>query len=189
MNIRTFEGITPEIHASVYLDPLSLVLGRVKIAAESSLWPYAVARGDVQTIEIGARTNVQDHAMLHVTHNGRYSQGGRALVIGDAVTIGHHATLHACTVEHHCLIGIGAVILDGAHLESHVLLAAGSLVPPNKRLCGGYLWRGNPVQQARPLTEEEREFFEYSANQYVLLAQQHQKSSHSVTRDMIQNGS
>ncbi|OUD13242.1 gamma carbonic anhydrase family protein [Thioflexithrix psekupsensis] len=188
MSIRRFEDITPQIDPSAYLDSLSLVLGRVKIAAQASLWPYAVARGDVQSIEIGARTNVQDHAMLHVTHDGRYSPGGRALVIGDAVTIGHHATLHACTIEHHCLIGIGAVVLDGAHLESYVLLAAGSLVPPNKRLCGGYLWRGNPVQQARPLTEQEREFFDYSANQYVLLAQRHQQASVVISRDAAAHG-
>ncbi len=173
MTIRRFEKFTPQIADSAYVDPLALIIGQVTIGEQASIWPQVVARGDVQAIHIGARTNVQDNAVLHVTHDGPYSVGGRALNIGEAVTVGHQATLHACTVEHHCLIGVGAIVLDGAHLEPYVLLGAGSLVPPNKRLTGGYLWRGNPVQQARPLTEKELAFFDYSANQYVRLAQRH----------------
>ncbi|MEZ5673394.1 MAG: gamma carbonic anhydrase family protein [Thiotrichaceae bacterium] len=132
-----------------------------------------LSRGDVQRISIGARTNIQDAAVLHVSHDSQYCPGGRELWIGSDVTVGHQAVLHACTVEAHCLVGIQAVILDGARLEPYTLLAAGSLVPPNKVLEGGYLWRGNPIQKARPLTEQEHHFLEYSAQHYVKLAQRH----------------
>jgi len=173
MSIRNFQNYYPRLATTTYIDPFALVIGQVTMGEHSSVWPMAVIRGDVQSITIGNRTNIQDHAMLHVSHDGPYCPGGRALVIGDDITIGHHATLHACTIEHHCLIGIGAVILDGAVLQPYTLLAAGSLVSPHKVLEGGYLWRGSPAQRSRPLTAQEMEYFAYSANHYVHLAQQH----------------
>jgi len=120
-----------------------------------------------------ARTNIQDNTVLHVTHDSKYCPGGLALEIGEAVTVGHNVCLHACTVGHHCLIGIGVIVLDGVDLQPYTLLGAGSLVPPGKVLEGGYLWYGNPAQKKRPLTEAEKEYFEYSANNYVKLAQQY----------------
>lgn len=174
MAIRDYANHSPIIAENVYIDAMALVVGQVTIDEYASLWPMAVARGDVNSISIGARTNVQDNAVLHVTHDSKYCPGGRALIIGEAVTIGHQVNLHACTIEHHCLIGIGAIVLDGAILQPYTLLGAGSLVPPGKILEGGYLWRGHPVTKARPLTDEEKEYFEYSANHYVRLAQQHQ---------------
>lgn len=173
MPIRTFEKYTPHIAASAYLDPMALVIGAVTIEDEASLWPMVVARGDVQKIFIGARSNIQDGTVLHVTHDSHYCVGGRGLQIGEEVTVGHQATLHACTIEHHCLIGMGAIVLDGAILEPYTLLAAGSVVSMGKRLTGGFVWRGNPVQQARELTQKEIEFFSYSAQNYVKLAQRH----------------
>jgi carbonic anhydrase/acetyltransferase-like protein (isoleucine patch superfamily) len=108
--------------------------------------------------------------VLHVTDDSQYCPGGQALVIGEAVTVGHQANLHACTIKHHCLVGIGAIVLDGAVLEPYTLLGAGSLVPPGKVLEGGYLWHGSPVKKVRPLSETELAYFEYSANHYVELA-------------------
>jgi len=181
MSIRNFENHYPRLATTVYIDPLALVIGNVIIGEQSSVWPMAVVRGDVQSITIGIRTNIQDHAMLHVSHDGPYCPGGRSLIIGDDITVGHHVTLHACTIEHHCLIGIGAVILDGAVLPPYTLLAAGSLVPPHKVLEGGYLWRGSPAQKSRPLTAQEMEYFTYSANHYVQLARQHFLSQSPLT--------
>lgn len=173
MPIRHFENHSPQIALTAYIDPFALVIGNVTIDEEASLWPMVVARGDINQITIGARTNVQDNTVLHVTHDGRYCPGGQALMIGEEVTIGHHVTLHACTVEHHCLIGMGSIVLDGAILQPYTLLAAGSLVSPNKVLEGGYLWRGSPARQIRSLTSEEREYLVYSAHYYVQLAQRY----------------
>jgi carbonic anhydrase/acetyltransferase-like protein (isoleucine patch superfamily) len=175
MPIRDYAGYKPVIANSVYIDPMALVIGKVTIGEQASLWPMVVARGDVNSITIGARTNVQDNAVLHVNHDSEYEPGGRALVLGEAITIGHQACLHACTIEHHCLIGIGAIVLDGAVLPPYTLLAAGSLVAPGKVLEGGYLWRGSPAKKARALTEKEMAFFDYSANHYIKLAEQHKK--------------
>jgi carbonic anhydrase/acetyltransferase-like protein (isoleucine patch superfamily) len=175
MPIRPFENLHPKIAATAYIDPLALIIGDVTIDEYASVFPMVVARGDVQRIHIGARSNIQDGAILHVSHDSEYCPGGRELWIDNDVTVGHQAVLHACSIEAHCLVGIQAVVLDGARLEPYTLLAAGSLVPPNKTLAGGYLWRGSPVQQARPLTEQEQHFLAYSAQHYVKLAQRHKQ--------------
>jgi carbonic anhydrase/acetyltransferase-like protein (isoleucine patch superfamily) len=133
----------------------------------------AVIRGDVHTITIGQRTSVQDGCVLHVTHDGPYSRGGQPLAVGNDVTIGHRAVLHGCRIGNRCLIGMGAVILDGVEVEDDVLLAAGSVVPPGKRLTSGTLWRGNPLQRARDLTSTEIAMLKYSAEHYVRIKEQH----------------
>lgn len=171
--IRAFEAHTPQLAADVYVDEMALVLGDVQIGEASSIWPMAAVRGDVHSIRIGARSNVQDNAVLHVTHDGPYSPGGAALQIGDDVTIGHGAILHACTVGNRCLIGMGAVIMDKAVLEDEVYVAAGALVSPGKRLRSGYLYRGTPAEEARPITDKEREFLAYSAAHYVRVKNRH----------------
>src|SRR5258705_388723 len=125
-NVRAFEGRLPELGARVYLDPAALVIGAVSVGDDASLWPFVVARGDVNAIAIGARSNVQDNSVLHVTHDGPWSPGGRPLVIGEDVTIGHQCILHACTVGDRVLIGMGSVVMDGAIVEPEVLLGAGS---------------------------------------------------------------
>lgn len=175
MAIRDFDGISPEIAAGVFVDEMALVCGNVSLGKDSSVWPMAVLRGDVNRIEIGARTNIQDGSVLHVTHEGPQGKG-RALIIGDDVTVGHNAVLHACTVEDCCLIGMSATVLDGAVIRQQVIVAAGSVVPPNKELESGYLYLGNPVRQARKLTDKEKDYFKYSAEHYVRLQQRHQKS-------------
>jgi carbonic anhydrase/acetyltransferase-like protein (isoleucine patch superfamily) len=165
--IRPYRGRRPQLGAGVYVDPSAQLIGDVELGDDASLWPQAVVRGDVNRIRIGARSNVQDGAVLHVTHDGPYSPGGADLCIGDDVTIGHGAILHACVIGNRCLIGMGAQVLDKAVLEDEVFLAAGSLVPPGKRLRSGYLYRGSPAQEARPLSAEEIAQLKYSAEHYV----------------------
>lgn len=169
MNIRSYLAHAPQLGAKVYVDPAALVIGRVTLGDDVSIWPMSVARGDVNRIEIGARSNIQDACVLHVTHDGPYTEGGIPLIIGADVTVAHRVTLHACTVGDRCLVGMSATIMDGAVLEDDVLLAAGSLVPPGKRLDAGFLYRGSPVQKVRALTENELEMLRYSAAHYVRL--------------------
>lgn len=167
MAIRPFRGTLPKIGSRVYIDESAVVIGDVVIGDDSSVWPCAVVRGDVHRIRIGARTNIQDGAVLHVTHDGPWTPGGFPLLLGDEVTVGHQAVLHACTVGNRCLIGMGAVVLDGAVLEDEVFVAAGALVSPGKHLDSGWLYRGNPARPARELRDDEREMLAYSAQHYV----------------------
>ncbi|MGH8373372.1 MAG: gamma carbonic anhydrase family protein [Gammaproteobacteria bacterium] len=169
MPIHPFETERPIIGQRVYLHDTTVVIGQVRIADDASLWPYVVARGDVNRISIGARSNIQDLTMLHVTHDGPYSPGGFPLVIGEDVTVGHKCLLHACEIGDRCLIGMGSIVMDGVVIENEVLLGAGSLVSPGKRLISGYLYRGNPLRQIRELRDEEREMLRYSAGHYVRL--------------------
>jgi len=167
MSLRPYRGRLPQLAARVYVDDAAIVIGDVVLGEDSSVWPCAVVRGDVSPIRIGARSSVQDGVVLHVTHDGPYTPGGRGLVIGDDVTIGHGAVLHACTVGNACLIGMGATVLDGAVIEDEVMVAAGALVPPGKRLPSRTLWAGNPARQLRELNAEQVEQLYYSARNYV----------------------
>jgi carbonic anhydrase/acetyltransferase-like protein (isoleucine patch superfamily) len=170
MSIRSHGGVHPKIADDVYIDPDSAVIGDVGIGAGSSVWPMTVIRGDIHRIRIGERTSVQDGSILHVTHAGPYNPDGFPLIIGDDVTIGHKAMLHGCTIGNRILIGMAAVIMDGAVVHDEVIIAAGTLVPPGKVLESGYLYKGNPARQARPLTEKEMTFFNYTSKRYVDLA-------------------
>nr|MDT0253211.1 gamma carbonic anhydrase family protein [Endozoicomonas sp.] len=145
------------------------VLGDVTIGDDSSVWPTAVIRGDMHSITIGERTSIQDGSVLHITHASDYNPNGYPLVIGDDVTVGHKAVLHGCTIKNRCLIGIGAIILDGAVIEEEVIVAAGCLVPPGKRLESGFVYKGNPATKTREISKKERSFFKYSAGNYVKL--------------------
>lgn len=175
MSIRAFNNKYPKIGASVYIDDSAVVIGDVTLGDDVSIWPTTVIRGDVESIKIGSGTNVQDGSVLHVSHAGKFSPEGHPLTIGKGVTIGHRAVVHACTVGDYCLIGIGAIIMDDAVLEDYVMLGAGALVTPGKKLESGYLYVGSPAKQARPLTETEKEFLEYSAQQYIQLKNEHIK--------------
>ena len=172
-NIRPFDGVLPVVAESSFVDAMAVVIGDVQLAENSSVWPCAVIRGDVNRITIGEGSNIQDFAMLHVTHKRPVDPLGAPLVIGKNVTIGHHVTLHGCTIGDEVLVGIGTIVLDRAIIESQVLIGAGSLVPPNKRLESGYLYLGNPVKKVRPLTDEEKAYFKYSAEHYMRLAVKH----------------
>ena len=177
MSVRSHAGLHPRIAASVYIDPDSTVIGDVEIGEGSSVWPMTVVRGDIHHIRIGARTSVQDGSILHVTHAGPYNPDGFPLLIGDDVTIGHKAMLHGCTIGNRVLVGMAAVIMDGAVIHDDVIIAAGTLVPPGKVLESGYLYMGNPVRQARPLSERELKFFLYTSKRYVDLAAKYLEES------------
>jgi carbonic anhydrase/acetyltransferase-like protein (isoleucine patch superfamily) len=176
MTIRSLQGKTPDIADSAFVDETALVIGDVTIGEDSSIWPMTVVRGDVQKITIGKRTNIQDACVLHVTHDCIYTPGGFPLTIGDGVTAGHRATLHACTIGDYCLIGMSATIMDGAVLGDRLIIGAGSLVPAGKQLEGGHLYVGSPVKQLRPLNEDELKSLEYSADHYVEVKNMHMRS-------------
>ncbi len=168
-SIRSWNGIRPRIGRRVYVDPAATVIGDVELADDVSVWPGAVVRGDVHRIRIGARTNIQDGAVVHVTHDGPYTPGGRPCLIGADVTIGHGAVVHACTLEDACLIGMHATVLDGAIVKRHGFVGAGALVPPGKTVGEGELWLGNPARRVRVLDAGAIEQLDYSAAHYVQL--------------------
>lgn len=159
----------PQLGARVYIDPQAHVSGAVELADDVSIWPMAVLRGDVNRIRIGARSNIQDGAVCHVTHESVAQPAGLPLLIGSDVTVGHAAILHACTIGNGCLIGMGAIVMDGAVLEPGCLIAGGAVVTPGTIVPGGTLWRGNPAREARSLSEAEMAYFSYSAAHYVRL--------------------
>jgi carbonic anhydrase/acetyltransferase-like protein (isoleucine patch superfamily) len=169
MTISAYRGIHPALGARVYIDPSAVVIGQVTIGDDTSIWPTAVARGDVNTISIGARTSIQDGSVLHVTHDGIYRPGGRALIIGDDVTVGHRVVLHACTIGNKCLVGMGSIVLDDVVTEELVMIGAGSIVTPGKKLDSGGLYVGSPARRVRELKATEIEFLSYSAAHYVKL--------------------
>ena len=169
MNIRTFRNFAPVLGARVYVDPSAIVIGRVTLGDDASIWPAAVVRGDVHSIEIGARSSIQDGSVIHVTHDGPYSPGGRSTIVGTDVTVGHRVTLHACTIGNKCLVGMGSVVLDGVVTEELVMIGAGSVVPPGRRLETGGLYVGSPARRVRDLKQAEIDFFTYSAAHYVKL--------------------
>jgi carbonic anhydrase/acetyltransferase-like protein (isoleucine patch superfamily) len=168
-SIREFQGKTPNLGDRVYIDPQSVVIGDVCLGDDVSVWPMAVIRGDVNYISVGSACSIQDGAILHVTHDGPYTSGGKPLLLGNGVTVGHKAVLHGCTIDDYCLIGMGALVLDGVHVAHHVMIAAGSVVPPGKKLESGYLYLGNPARAVRKLNEKELEQLEYSAKHYIRL--------------------
>lgn len=170
---RRYRDNEPRIDDSAYVDPTALIIGDVSVAAQASLWPYVVVRGDVNSITIGQRTNIQDHTVIHATHDGPYSPGGIATTLGADVTVGHRAIIHACEIHDRVLIGMGAIIMDGAIVESDVLVAAGSIVTPGKRLHSGGLYRGSPAKRVRDLTQKEHEQLLYSAQHYIKLSSYH----------------
>ncbi len=169
-HVRPYKDIMPTIADSAYVDPQSSVIGDVVIGEDSSVWPMAAIRGDVNTIRIGARTNIQDGSVLHVTHpGGPLAPDGFSLTVGDDVTVGHNVVLHACTVEDFCLIGMGSVVLDGAVIRKGAMVGAGSVVSPGKELEGGYLYLGAPAKKVRELSQKEKDYLSYSSKHYVAL--------------------
>lgn len=169
MHVKPFGSKTPSVHASTFIHETATVIGEVTLAADVSIWPQTVVRGDIHRITIGQRTNVQDGSVLHVTHASNFNPGGFPLTIGDEVTVGHKVVLHGCSIANRCLIGMGSIVMDGAIVNDHVIIGAGSLVPPGKVLDSGYLYVGSPVKKIRPINEQETQFLTYSAENYVRL--------------------
>ena len=172
-SIRALGTFTPQLGVRVFVDKSAVVSGQVILEEDASVWPQVSIRGDLLPITIGARTNIQDGAVLHTTHSSQYNPEGHALIIGEDVTVGHGAILHGCTIHNFCLIGMGSMVLDGAIVEAEVIIGAGSLVPPGKKLESGYLYLGSPAKRVRELDAEEKAFLRYSAKKYVELKALH----------------
>ncbi|WP_130538309.1 gamma carbonic anhydrase family protein [Thiomicrorhabdus indica] len=175
MSVRMYKSFTPSLQESTWVDESAVVIGRCELAEDVSVWPNATLRGDVNDIQIGARSNIQDGCVLHTTHESDISKGSKCIV-GEDVTVGHNVVLHGCVLENECLIGMGAVVLDNAVVQTHVLVGANSLVPAGKVLESGYLYLGSPVKKIRELTQEEKAFFKYSAQHYVKLKNDYQEA-------------
>jgi len=161
--IRPFNGISPRIHESAYFTDDAIIVGDVEIGEDSSVWYGSVLRGDVNYIRIGARTNIQDQTIIHV------SSKGLPTIVEDEVTVGHRVTLHACHVERGCLIGIGAILMDGVRVGAQSLVGAGSLLTPGTHIPPRSLVIGSPARVKRELTEDELASLEKSWRKYVEL--------------------
>lgn len=173
MSIKSFNNITPSFDSSVYIDDSAVIVGDVEFGTDSSVWPLVAARGDVNVIRIGKRTNIQDGSVLHLSRPSAGNPEGFPLIIGDDVTVGHKCMLHGCVIGNRVLVGMGAIVMDGVVVEDDVFIGAGSLVTPNKRLESGFLYVGNPAIKKRPLRDSEKEFLSVSAKNYVLLKDQY----------------
>ena len=170
--IRTYRGKTPKIAVSAYIDPSAVVIGDVEIGERSSVWPNVTIRGDVNTMRIGADTNIQDNSVLH-------SDDGFPLTIGERVTVGHAVVLHGCTVEDEVVVGIGSTILNGAKIGKGAVVAAGSLVPEGVEIAAGMLAMGAPAKPRRPVSETEQKRFREGCLHYVEKAQIYKRESSS----------
>lgn len=170
MNIRPYLNHTPTLSTDCYIDESAIIIGQVSLGKQVSVWPKTVIRGDVNYIQIGDRSNIQDGCILHVTRNNKTQTKGAPLIIGEDVTIGHGVILHGCKIGHRVLVGMGSIILDNAVIENDIIIGAGSLVPPQKTLQAGYLYMGSPVKIIRELTTQEKEELKQSAMNYVSLS-------------------
>ena len=159
--LRSYRGRLPVVHPSAFIDDSAQVIGDVEIGEESSVWMMVVVRGDVHRIRIGRRTNVQDGTVVHVMKNTHPT------TIGDEVTIGHAAVIHGCTIEDRCLIGMGAILLNGSHIGSGSIVAAGALVPERMQIPAGSLVMGSPAKVRRPVVEREAADIQMLADRYV----------------------
>jgi carbonic anhydrase/acetyltransferase-like protein (isoleucine patch superfamily) len=168
--IRAFRGHTPRVHESCFVDPSATLIGDVELAVDASIWPNTVVRGDVNAIRIGARTNIQDLCMVHVT-SARFPTH-----VGEDVTVGHHVVLHGCTIGNRVLVGMGAIVLDGVEVGEDCIIGAGALLTPGTKVPPGSMVLGSPAKVKRPLTDEERAFLVKSAAHYVGLGREHRES-------------
>jgi len=159
--ILEHNGIAPQIDPSVFLAPSACVIGDVQIGEKSSLWFNVLVRGDVNYIRIGKRTNIQDGTVIHVTHKTHPT------VIGDDVSVGHSVTLHGCNIQDRCLIGIGAIILDGVEVGESSMVAAGSLLTPGTKIPPRSLVMGSPARVKKELTDTECADFHSIAERYI----------------------
>lgn len=168
--ILPYKEFTPSIGEDSFIAPGAAVIGDVEIGKDSSIWFNCTLRGDVNGIRIGDRSNIQDGSVVHVATKAADEKEQGMTIVGNDVTVGHSVTLHACTLEDGCLIGMGATILDGAVVESGAQVAAGALVPPGKRVKSGQLWGGTPARFMRELKQAEKDYFAISARHYVDIA-------------------
>jgi carbonic anhydrase/acetyltransferase-like protein (isoleucine patch superfamily) len=169
MSIRTYRGIEPRLGPGAWVDPSAVVIGDVELGANVSVWPLVLIRGDVNRIRIGARSNVQDGSIVHVSRPFPGNDQGWPTTVGEDVVIGHKVALHGCRIADRVLVGIGAIVLDGVEVPSDVIIGAGTVVTPGKQLESGYLYVGNPARRSRELRPEEIARIPKMARDYVAL--------------------
>jgi carbonic anhydrase/acetyltransferase-like protein (isoleucine patch superfamily) len=175
MAIRAYRGIHPSLGPGAWVDETAQVIGRVQLGPDVSVWPFVLIRGDVNEIRIGARSNVQDATIIHVSRPRPGHEDGFPTVLGEDVVVGHKVALHGCTIHDRVLVGIGSIVLDGVVVESDVIIGAGSVVTPGKRLESGFLYVGSPARKSRELTPQERARIPKMAADYVLLKNDYRK--------------
>ena len=166
-NIYPYNGITPNIHSSAWIAQTASVIGDTQIGADSGIWYGCVVRADVNEIRIGVGTNIQDLTLIHC------AELGQGCYIGDGVTVGHSAVLHACKVEDNAFVGIQACVMDDAIVEQGAMVAAGALVTPGKTVRAGEVWAGSPAKKLRDINDKDLEFFAINQERYVRLAKQY----------------
>jgi carbonic anhydrase/acetyltransferase-like protein (isoleucine patch superfamily) len=171
--MRPFRGVLPTLGAGVHIDSTALVIGDVVLGDDVSVWPLVVIRGDVNHIRIGARSNVQDCSMLHVSRPYPGNDHGWPTILGEDVVVGHKVALHGCTLGDRVLVGIGAIVLDGVEVADDVIIGAGSVVTPGRKLESGGLYVGNPARRVRDLTEAEIARTPLMASHYVALKKEY----------------
>lgn len=167
MTLERFEDHLPHVHAEAFIHATAVLIGQVRVGAQSSVWPNTTLRGDDGPIVIGSKTSIQDGTVVHMT------EGRSVTTVGDRVTVGHGVILHGCTIEDECIIGMGAIILDNAVVERGCIVGAGALVPPGKRVPAGTVVVGNPFTTLRACTEADLELIQYSWREYVERTQQY----------------
>ncbi len=169
MTLHPFNGRRPQIAESAFLAESATLVGDVRVGPQSSVWPNAVLRGDVGTIRIGARSNIQDGTVVHTSEEGE-------AVIGNGASIGHGAILHGCRLGNDILVGMGAIVLDGAQVEDLVLVGAGTLIPQNVVIPSKSLVVGIPGRVTRQLNDQDLEYIRHNANEYVSLSSRYLES-------------
>ena len=168
-----YKGILPTVHPDAFIAQTAAVIGDTHVGANSGIWYGCVVRGDVNEIRIGERTNIQDLSMIHC------AERGQGTYLGNDITVGHSAVLHACTIENNAFIGIQACVMDDCLVEEGAMLAAGALLTPGKTIKSGELWAGSPAKKLRDINEDDLAFFEINRLRYAQLAAQYQKEQYS----------
>ncbi|MCF6766082.1 gamma carbonic anhydrase family protein [Thiotrichales bacterium 19S3-7] len=176
-SIRSINNHTPKIGRDVFIDPSAVISGDVILDDDVSVWPCVSIRGDLEKITIGKRSNVQDNTTIHTTRRNNQYPEGFPVSIGEDVTIGHGAIIHGCALKDRILVGMGAILLDGAIVQSDIMIAAGALVTPGTELETGYLYVGSPAKKIRPLSEIELQFLKISSDNYLETKNQHLEAS------------
>ncbi len=176
-NILPYRNIMPKIDSSAFIANNAIVSGDTIISKNSSIWYGCTIRGDVSHIRIGENTNIQDNCVIHVTRPNHVANktgdDGAPTIIGNNVTIGHGAIIHACTIHDNAFIGMGSIAMDQAIIEEYGMLAAGAVLTPSKVVKSGQLWVGNPAKYYRDLTQEEKDYILTSADNYCELANEY----------------
>jgi gamma-carbonic anhydrase len=179
-NFLTYRGISPSVDPSAFVASNAILSGDVKIGKNSGIWYGCVLRGDVTKIVVGENTNIQDNCVLHGTRanhaQNKTGDKGAPVTIGNNVTIGHNAVVHACTIEDNAFIGMGSIVMDMAKVEEFGMLAAGAVLTPGKVVGRGQIWAGNPAKYFRDMTQGEKDYIKTSADNYAELAREYKEA-------------